>query len=235
MSSASASFDIPVSPILPWWHTVLLLALFATGSVASAYQHSLPNANLPGLSQRLSSYFTVLAEEWLAVLLIWLPLRRQNLALNSLIRGSWRSLGSFFKDLGIALGFLVIIIPLGSGLAYLLGANKNPALANLVPKTGVQLVVSLALAATAGFAEELVFRGYLTRQFSAWTGKVSFGILLQGVAFGLAHGFYGKAMAAIMVYGWLLGLLAYWRKSLRPGMLAHWLQDTIANVAAFLS
>src|ERR1700730_9551385 len=34
----------------------------------------------------------------------------------------------------------------------------------------------------------------------------------------LAH--YGKAMVAVMVQGWLLGLLAHSRKNLRPGMLA---------------
>ena len=42
-------------------------------------------------------------------------------------------------------------------------------------------------------------------------------------------------MLVIMVQGWLLGLLAYWRKSLRPGMLAHGLQDAIGGVVAFFS
>jgi membrane protease YdiL (CAAX protease family) len=38
-----------------------------------------------------------------------------------------------------------------------------------------------------------------------------------------------------MVQGWLLGLLAHWRKNLRPGMLAHWLQDSIGGLVAFFS
>jgi membrane protease YdiL (CAAX protease family) len=96
-------------------------------------------------------------------------------------------------------------------------------------------VVWLGLAATAGFCEELVFRGYLTRQFSAWTGSCVFGVVLQGVAFGLAHGYYRQIMVVVMVQGWLLGLLAYWRKSLRPGMLAHGLQDAIGGLFAFFS
>lgn len=93
----------------------------------------------------------------------------------------------------------------------------------------------VALAATGGFCEELIFRGYLTRQFHAWTGSNVLAILLQGVLFGLAHGYYEKVMVLIMIQGWLLGLLAYWRKSLRPGMLAHGLQDAIGGVAGFLS
>jgi membrane protease YdiL (CAAX protease family) len=96
-------------------------------------------------------------------------------------------------------------------------------------------VVFLALAASAGFAEELVFRGYLTQQFSAWTGSYTIAVILQGIVFGLAHGFYGKAMLAVMLQGWLLGLLANWRKSLRPGMLAHGLQDSIGGIVAFFS
>jgi uncharacterized protein len=234
-STLVATADTRTQPIAPWWHTVLVLAPIAIGSVASAYQHGLPNASLPGVSHRLSSYLTVLVEEWFGVFLVWLGLRSRGLALGSLVSGHWHTARAFFKDLGLAVGFMAIVIPLAGILAYLLGANNNPALANITPKTVVELVVFLSLTVSAGFGEELVFRGYLTQQFKAWTGRSAFGIVLQGIVFGLAHGFYGKAMLAIMVQGWLLGLLAYWRKSLRPGMLAHWLQDSIGGVVAFLS
>lgn len=59
-------------PLAPWWHT--LLVPLAAGSIASAYQHGLPNAHLPGIGSRLSGYFTVLAQEWFVVLLIWLAI-----------------------------------------------------------------------------------------------------------------------------------------------------------------
>lgn len=42
-------------------------------------------------------------------------------------------------------------------------------------------------------------------------------------------------MGAIVIHGYLLGLLAYWRKSLLPGILAHWLQDSIGNLVSFFS
>ncbi len=222
-------------PIAPWWHTVLVLALLAIGSVASAYQHGLPNANLLGVSHRLSSYVTVLVQEWLGVFLIWLALRRRGLSVGSLVSGRWQTPRAFFRDLGLAVGFMVVVIPLVGVLAYLLGANNNSSIANITPKSLLELLVFLVLAASAGFGEELVFRGYLTVQFSAWSGSRAIAVLLQGVVFGLAHGFYGKAMLAIMLQGWLLGLLAYWRESLRPGMLAHWLQDSIGGIVAFFS
>lgn len=155
--------------------------------------------------------------------------------MGSLISGRWQPSRAFLRDVGLAIGFMVVVIPTVGALAYLLGANNNSAIANIPPKTLFELVVFLGLAASAGFAEELVFRGYLTQQFSAWTGSYSVAVILQGIVFGLAHGFYGKAMFAVMVQGWLLGLLVYWRKSLRPGMLAHGLQDSIGGIVAFFS
>ena len=221
--------------IAPWWHTVLVVVPIAIGSVASWYQHGLPNANLPGMSSHLSSYFTVLAIEWFPVLLIWLALRRRGLSISTLVSGRWQTLGMFFKDLGLAVGFLVVVVPLVGILASLLGGVAETAVANITPKTGLELTVWLGLAVSGGFCEELVFRGYLTQQFSAWTGSRALAVVLQGVVFGLAHGYYHWVMVAPMVQGWLLGLLAYWRKSLRPGMLAHGLQDALGGLVSFFS
>jgi len=234
-STAKTSADNTREPIAPWWHTVLVLVPIAVGSVASAYQHGLPNADVPGVSSRLSSYITVLVQEWCVVLLIWLALKRRGLSISGLVSGRWQTLGAFFRDLGLAVGFLVVAVPLIGILAHLLGGDANSNVVNITPKTGFELLVWLGLAATGGFCEELVFRGYLTQQFRARTGSRLFAVVLQGVVFGLAHGYYHKVMVVVMVQGWLLGLLAYWRKSLRPGMLAHGSQDAIGGLVAFFS
>ncbi len=235
-STTAVAAAVPwTEAVAPWWHTILVLAPIAIASLAGAFEHGLPNANLPGMSHRLSAYITVLGEEWLGVLLVWWALRRRGLTLGSLVSGRWNTPRAFFTDVAIGVGFVVVAVPLTAGLLYLLGASNNPALANLTPKTLLELVVYLALTASAAFSEELVFRGYLARQFSGWTGNVAVGLVLQGVVFGLAHGFYGIAMIAVVVHGCLLGLLAYWRKSLRPGMLAHLLQDGLGGLVGFFS
>jgi len=182
------------------------------------------------MSFRLSGYFTVLAEEWFIVLLIWLALRRRGLSFGTLVSGRWQTPAEFFKDLGLAVGFLVVAIPLVGFLAHLIGGST---VANLTPKTGFELTVFLALGVTAAFAEELIFRGYLIRKFQAWTSSRLFAVILQGVIFGLAHGFYHSLMLVIMVEGCLLGALVTWRKSLRPAMLAHGLQDDLLGLLAF--
>lgn len=90
-----------IEAVAPWWHTLLMLTLLAIGSVASAYQHGLPNLNLPGISSRLSGYFTVLGEEWLLVLLIWLALRSRGISISSLISGRWQTLGASSETSGL--------------------------------------------------------------------------------------------------------------------------------------
>lgn len=214
---------------------MLVLVPLAVGSVASWSQDGLPNAHVPGISSRLSSYITVLVQEWCVVLLIWLALKRRGLSIGTLVSGRWHTLGAFFRDLGLSVGFLVVAVPLIGVLVHLIGGDANNNVASITPKTVFELVIWLGLAATGGFCEELIFRGYLTKQFNAWTGSPVFAIILQGVVFGLAHGYYEEAMVLIMVQGCLLGLFAYWRKSLRPGMLAHGLQDAIGGLVAFFS
>jgi membrane protease YdiL (CAAX protease family) len=159
------------------------------------------------------------------------------LSMSTLIEGRWKTAGAFFRDLGIAAGFVVVVVLLLSVVPALLGVKPGSSLASLTPKTGFELAVFLVLATMGGgFCEEIIFRGYLLRQFQGWTGSWAAGIILQGVAFGLSHGYYSKIiMGIIMLHGILLGVLAYWRKSLLPGMLAHGLQDVGGGITAFLS
>ena len=88
-----------------------------------------------------------------------------------------------------------------------------------------------------GLAEEFVFRGYLQRQLLAATGRNSWAILLQGVVFGVAHGYQGiKGVLTISVYGVMFGILAALRRSLRPGMMQHASQDIVSGlVGSFLA
>ena len=75
---------------------------------------------------------------------------------------------------------------------------------------------------TAGFCEEVLYRGYLQHQFAAWTGSAPAAIAIQAVIFGASHGYQGmKQMVIISVLGALYGILANWRRTLVPGMAAH--------------
>ena len=218
-------------PIAPWWHTVLVLVPLAAGSAVSAHQHTLEHVSLPGVSSRLSAYFTVMVEEWFVVLLIWLALRHRGLSMGEIVSGNWFKPSAFLKDLGLAVGFLLVAVPLEAIASRLLGSSGGEI--SFLPGSWWEATVWIFLSATAGFAEELIFRGYLTRQIHAWTGNLALAITIQGLLFGLAHGYYSTSMIVIALYGWLIAIMAWCRNSLRPGMLAHGLEDATLGLLTF--
>ena len=75
------------------------------------------------------------------------------------------------------------------GLAYLLKTKAAPT--GIFPHSPLEATVYFFLAMTAGYCEELIFRGYLMQQFGLRTSSKTMGILLQAVVFGLAHGYQG--------------------------------------------
>ena len=88
------------------------------------------------------------------------------------------------------------------------------------------------MSATAGLCEEITFRGYLQRQFAVVTNSMLAGVLISAGVFGASHGYEGLArMVLIGIYGLMFGLLAWWRKSLRPGMIAHAWHDAFSGAA----
>jgi membrane protease YdiL (CAAX protease family) len=225
------SDSLETEAVAPWWHTIFILLPLAIGSAVSAYQHTLEHVSIPGVSVRLSAYVTVMIEEWFAVLLLWLSLRNTHGSFAKLISGKWQSVTAFLKDCGLAAAFIFVVLPIMAITEKLIGANPNQT--GFVPKSTAEAIVWIAVALTAGFCEELTFRGYLMRQFRAWTGYAGLAIVAQGIAYGLMHGYGSRYMIVVAIHGWLLGVMVLWRKSLRPGIISHFLQDAIFGLLAF--
>jgi membrane protease YdiL (CAAX protease family) len=219
--------------VAPAWHTagvlllllgLVVLGLFARSAVAAGHA-----------SHRALGYSITIAAEWLIVGFIALGSRWGGASFRTLagkIAPNWRSI---LRDLGLAAAYLVVAnIVLGvlsALLARILGPSQGGSLNNLLPHGALENGIFLLLALTAGICEETIFRGYLQRQFMAWTRNAAAGIVLQGVVFGAAHAYQGlNQVIIIAVYGCMFGLLALWRKSLRPGMIAHFAQDAIGGL-----
>jgi membrane protease YdiL (CAAX protease family) len=110
------------------------------------------------------------------------------------------------------------------------------ALAQLAPANAGEVAAWTLLCLFVGFAEEVVFRGYLQRQFIGWArGGVIAGVLFSAVVFGAAHAYQGtRNMVLLAVFGVLFSVLALFRRSLRAGMFAHSWHDLIAGLALAL-
>jgi CAAX protease family protein len=185
---------------------------------------------------KLPQYLWGIAWEWVLLAITWLGVRKR-IKLRELIGGRWVSTEDLLLDVVYAGAFWVcalIVLGLGAKLMQLDHAGKlesmRKQLGFLIPETKLELAVWFCMSATAGFCEEIIFRGYLQRQFAAITNSVLAGVLLSAAVFGASHGYEGPGrMILIGVYGLMFGLLAWWRKSLRPGMIAHAWHDAFSG------
>ena len=215
--------------VAPAWHTAIILFIVLGFSLEGGR-----SGNMPGVAAygRAGGYLLVMIMEWSVVGFIWYSLSRRGIRMADLVGGRWPRAVDFLRDLGIAIAFFIVCgIVVVNGLGYLLKAGEPQGLRNLFPQSGTEIILYLMLSLAAGFCEEVIFRGYLRRQFSALTQSAAGGIVLQGIAFGAGHGYQGwKFMLLIAVYGSLFGLLAHWRRSLRPGMITHFVQDGLGGL-----
>jgi membrane protease YdiL (CAAX protease family) len=241
-SSATAS-----RAIAPLWHTLVLIAGIALLSIEGARQFSGPNADAIG-SNKLLTYASTIGSEILMLGWIYLGMRLRRIPFRSLFGDLTGGLRTLFMDLGIALAFwmgsLVVLGCIGltwtaTGMALqhksLITQDGKPVppdpaqqqllhtLSALAPSTGREIAAWALVCAMAGLIEELVFRGYFQRQFTAWSrGSVAAGVAFSALLFGAAHGYQGlRNMVLLSIFGTLFSLLAVFRRNLRVGIFAH--------------
>jgi membrane protease YdiL (CAAX protease family) len=208
--------------IAPAWHTIVFIAIFVGLSVMGVFfQHAVkrqPQATAPS-GNAVPGYISVVVFEWLLALYVRMGVHKRGVRLRDLIGGRWATPQAVMKD--IALGAGLWAVWMGLMNAHLLGSGTNAA-QGLLPRGILESLVWIPVALSAGFCEEVAFRGYLQKQFQAITGSAAWAVLIQAVVFGIGHLYEGVGpVVRIMLFGVLFGLLALWRKSLRPGMIAH--------------
>ncbi len=216
--------------VAPLWHTVLFVVVLLGMSLLQAMpRFAAREAHLPS---RVPTYILTICYEFVLVGYVWFGAWLRRTKLRDLIGGRWASFSDFFIDVGIAILFWVVIFGVLAGLSYALHFNSSEAASFLMPQTVPEMILWVVLAATAGFCEELVFRGYLQRQCLALTQNIGAAVILQGVIFGVAHAYQGwRGVIVISIYGMMFGALAAMRKSLRPGMMQHAAQDGVSGIA----
>jgi len=97
------------------------------------------------------------------------------------------------------------------------------------------LIVNLVMiAGLAAVGEELIFRGILVRLFREWTGNVHLSVFIPAFLFSALHlqfyGFFGR-----LLLGMILGYLFVWSGSLWVPIFAHFMNNAMAVMLAFLT
>jgi uncharacterized protein len=210
--------DTSVAPV---WHTLGLLAILALITYASVHAHGTTTKPSPPTNM-IRLYLTVMAGEWALVFYVWRGIRARGMTLHRLIGGDWRRMRSWARAAAVAVAFWFVWEGFARAMHILLGPNDTVNVSAMLPRTVPQIVAWCILSFTAGFCEEVVYRGYLQRQFTTWTGSAAAAIAIQAAIFGASHGYQGlKQVMIITVLGALYGILAYWRRTLMPGIAAH--------------
>ena len=222
-------------------HTARFVAVFlgisALLAVGAMRAGASPGATDPARNH-VGQYFGMLAFLWGLLWFAWRGLRARGTTLRDLVGDRWRSPVGVLMTIVTAITFLLV----ANGILYIAkhglalvgqsnAAESQRTNALLLPHGWLEIALWVLLSASAGFCEEIVFRGYLQRQFSALTRNEPAGLAISALVFGLGHAYQGwRSVALITLYGLLFGLLARVTRTLRPGILAHALQDLISGL-----
>jgi membrane protease YdiL (CAAX protease family) len=219
--------------VASWAHLVGFL-LIGAGVVAFGFlaQHApsgggaAASGQLASHSQAIPIYLMAIFMDWALLYYCFGGVHTRGGSFWALAGGRWTTWKSVAVDLALVLPFWVIWEGAAYGVHWLLTqggvSNSAKTAASLLPQSLLEVLIWIAASITAGVCEEMVFRGYLQRQFHALGGGVALAVLGQGLVFGLFHAYQGwKNVAVISVLGVLYGALAEWRGNLRANIIAH--------------
>ena len=216
----------PDVAIANYWHTLLVLVVVGLNAVRSVLQANSVTPSRPRI------YLRIILFEWFVLAVVVVGVRLKKTPLQTIFGKSWQSPLAFLRDIaiGAALWFVALVTVgiLGGPHG---GAPPDRGIAFLIPQTSFEMLLWLVVSISAGICEEAVFRGYLQKQAHALTRSATAGVLVSSALFGAVHIYQGWRRAIVIAASAILyGVVAEWRGSVRPGMIAHALQDGIAPV-----
>ena len=227
--SASDRYPRAASPI----HTILVLAVM--GGWTIGHKIFVDRFSATASPNRVRYYVATIFYEWLLFVLVVAGVRRSGASVLIVLGEHWHSVRQVVRDIGIAAGFYIVAWMLLLVFGWFLRTAAPGHNVSMLPERGIELTFWIALSVTAGICEETIFRGYLQRQFMALTKSAPAGILLSAATFGAVHAYQGFRMVILIaLYGAMFGILAHWRGSVRPGMIAHAWNDSLNGVLAVL-
>jgi membrane protease YdiL (CAAX protease family) len=231
---ASIGSPRPPNLIAPPRHTTLLVALFLViallGAIFQQKPQSVPAAARHG-ADVIALYLALTAMEWGLLLYVKRGLRQTGTTVRALIGGNSSNARSLLIDCFLAAAVWTIYWVFDTLWNRWIGAGHPSSIRSAFPVGIVQIVLWIPVSVSASICEEITFRGYFQRQFAALTHNRAVALLLQAMLFGIGHGYQGLEQALkITCFGLLFGLLALWRQSLRPGILAHASMDIFNGI-----
>lgn len=222
----------PAAPLASAWHTGALIGLIvAVATTGAVLQNRGILAGTPAASSRILTIYVPMIVVQCGLVAYVCRIGRQHNVLGQLIGERWTTLRPAIIDVALAL-LLALMIGASEWCARTVGMTNSVSSADVRPHALVERFAWIAVAVSVGSGEEIVYRGYLRTQLTAFTRSSGAGILLQAVLFGIAHADQGTSTAArFVLYGLAFGSLAWWRRGLLAVMIGHVLIDLAAGYA----
>ena len=195
------------------------------------------SADGPGeLPADVNAVATILVSEaatWslaLIVLAIVLFAERRKLTSIGLGIPGWPAIRT-----GILMTVLLLVLAMTAGaVVQAVGGMAQSGGAQVGLVLGLPIWLQLFVALSAGFTEEVLFRGYAIERVTELTGSRWLGAIVPIVVFGALHApFWGVGHAIVAgLSGLWLTLIYLWKRNLWTNITAHALLDALVFVSA---
>ncbi|MFH1687727.1 MAG: CPBP family intramembrane glutamic endopeptidase [bacterium] len=211
--------------IMTWISLFILLAFYPGISLIFA-EDPTTLAELMNDTMLLITLVATIFMQWCIFLVLYVATFREETGLVGVGLKKIRWL-----DVSWAVAFLISANLILAGVAWGLAQIGMPMpgeLSFLIPRDPLGQGVWVVVSFTAGFCEEVAFRGYLMSRLRILIGTKNWIVpsLISALAFGACHAYQGwPGFIVITVYGLMFSWLYIRTGSLWPGIIAHSLQD----------
>jgi len=221
-------------PIAPIGHTIALIAIILAMAAYGAYLQRNAGSGTHLVEHRGSAlplYLSLIAAEWGLFRFALIGLKKSGNRMRDVIGQRWASWKDVARDVAIAIAAWAVWTAAETLVVPMLGPDTAKGIDTLLPRGFAEIAAWVALSVSAGICEEAIFRGYLQQQFNALSGSAAIAIGAQAIVFGVGHGYQGlRNTIVIAVFGALYGVIAHWRRNLRPGMIMHAWTDIFSGI-----
>lgn len=196
-----------------WYVVVFFLLQIVFGAILGAFKLSLGMTTI--ITTVLSSGLTI----FLFLKLRWTPVSRSWMQTRPWIVLTWSVL--------LALG---TIIP-SERLVEVLQMEMPEQMAKMFEEVMKKPIGYVVIGILAPFAEEVVFRGAILRKLLGMMDEKRHwvAIAISALVFGLVHLNIPQGIHAFLI-GLLLGWMYYRTRSILPGILFHWVNNSVAFI-----
>lgn len=211
-------------------HTSIFLLILAGVSVAGAVQSRRAYSPPEQDRSHVGIYCMLVGVQLMWLRYIHIGMKAKGRRIEEFFAWRGRNATGVLADVAVAIVTLFVLNLLVVSARMLFG-SIHARTAFLLPRGTLEAILWVFVSLTAGFCEEVAFRGYLQRQLWAITGSAGLALLLQAAIFGASHGYEGVRAASIATaFGLVFGCVAWWRGNIRAAILAHAFIDIIAGL-----